>query len=51
MWRQKKNMQSKGIEDSTLKPLNEVEVTKLSDIEFDITVIKMLKELKQTTRN
>ena len=38
-------MQSKGMEDSPLKELNEMEVTKLSDIEFKIMVIKMLKEL------
>ena len=45
MRRQKKNMQSKGMEDSRLKELNEMEVTKLSDIEFKLMVIKMLKEL------
>ena len=38
-------MQSKGIEDSPLKELNEMEVSKLSDVEFKIMVIKMLKEL------
>ena len=38
-------MQSKGMEDSPLKEFNEMEVTKLSDIEFKIMVIKMLKEL------
>ena len=38
-------MQSKGREDSPLKELNEMEVSKLSDIEFKIMVIKMLKEL------
>ena len=37
-------MQSKGMEDSPLKELNEMEVTKLSDIEFKIMVIKMLKQ-------
>ena len=45
MGRQKKNMQSKGKGDSPLKALNEMEVTKLSDIEFKIMVIKILKEL------
>ena len=45
MGRQKKNMQSKGMEDSPLKELNEMEETKLSDIEFKLMVIKMLKEL------
>ena len=33
------------MEDCPLKELNEMEVTKLSDIEFKIMVIKMLKEL------
>ena len=45
MGRQKKNMQSKGMEDSPLKELNKMEVSKLSDIEFKTMVIKMLKEL------
>ena len=45
MRRQKKNMQSKGMEDSRLKELNEMEVTKLSDTAFKIMVTKMLKEL------
>ena len=44
MGRQKKNMQSKGMEDSPLKEVNKVVVTKLSNIEFKIIVIKMLKE-------
>ena len=38
-------MQSKGMEDSPRKELNEMEVSKLSDIEFKIMVIKVLKEL------
>ena len=46
MGRQKENKQSKGMEDSPLKELNEMEVTKLSDIEFKLMVIKMLKELR-----
>ena len=45
MEREKKNMQSKKMEDSPLKELNEMEENKLSDIEFKIMVIKMLKEL------
>ena len=45
MGRQKENKQSKGMEDSPLKELNEMEVTKLSDIEFKIMVIYMLKEI------
>ena len=45
MGRQKKNKQSKGMEDSLLKELNEMEVSKLSDIELKIMVLRMLKEL------
>ena len=45
MGRQKKNIQSKGMEESPQNEVNEMEVTKLSDIEFKIMVIKMLKEL------
>ena len=37
-------MQSKRMEDSPLKELNEMEVTKLSDIKLKIMVIKMVKE-------
>ena len=33
------------MEDYPLKELNEMEVTKLSDIEFKLMVIKMFKEL------
>ena len=45
MGRQKANLRSEGMEDSPIKELNEMEVTKLSDIEFKIMVIKMLEEL------
>ena len=45
MGRQKKNMNSKGMEDSPLKELNEMELSKLSDIKFKLMAIKMLKEL------
>ena len=45
MGRQTKNMQSKGMEDSPLKELNETEGPKLSDTEFKIMAITMLKEL------
>ena len=45
MGRVKKNLQSKGMEDSPLKEISEMEVTKLKDIEFKIMNIKMLKEL------
>ena len=45
MGRQKKAMQSKGMEDSPLKEINEIEVTKLWDIELKLMVMKMLTEL------
>ena len=45
MGRQNNNMQSKGMEDYPPKGLNEMEVSKLSDIKIKIMVIKMLKEL------
>ena len=45
MGRQRKNLQSKRMKDSPLKQLNEMEVSKLSDIEFRRMVIRMLKEL------
>ena len=45
MERQRKNLQRKGMEDTPLKELNEMEVSKLSDIEFKIMVVRILKEL------
>ena len=45
MGRQKKNLKSKGMEESLLKELNEMEASKLSDIEFKIMVIRMPKVL------
>ena len=45
MGRQRKNLQPKGMEDSTLPELNELEASKLSDMEFKRMVIRMLKEL------
>ena len=47
MGRKKKNLQSKGMEDFPLKELNAMEVSKLSDIELKIMVIRMLKELTE----
>ena len=44
MGRQRKNLQSKGMEDSPIKELNAMEVSKLSDTEYKIMVIKMFKE-------
>ena len=45
MGRKRKSLQSKGMEDSPLQELNEVEVSKLSDIEFKRMVIRILKVL------
>ena len=45
MGRQRKLLQLKGMEDSPLKEVNEMEASKLSNIEFKIMVIRMLKEL------
>ena len=45
MGRQRKNMQSKGMEESPEKGLNEMEASKLSDIEGKRMVIRILKEL------
>ena len=50
MERQRKNMQSKGMEDSPLKELNEMEASKLSDIELKTMVIRMLKELSENCK-
>ena len=44
MGRQRKNLQSKGMEDSPVKELNEMEPSKSLDIEFKRVVIRMLKE-------
>ena len=44
MGRQRKNLQSKGMEESPVKELNEIEASNLSDIEFKIMVIRKLKE-------
>ena len=48
---EKKNMQSKEMEDSSLKEINEIEVCKLSDIEFKRMVIRMLKDPTDNYRN
>ena len=45
MGRQRKKLQWKGMEDSPLKELNEMEASKLSDIEGKRMVIRILKEL------
>ena len=41
----------KGMEESPLKELKEMEVTKLSDIEFKRMVIRMLKDPTDNYRN
>ena len=51
MGRQRKNPQSKGMEDSPVKELNEMAASKLSDRELKRMVIRMLRELMATTRN
>ena len=48
MGRQIKNLQLKGMEDSSLKELNEIEVSKLSDIEFK-RMVKGCSRNSQTT--
>ena len=58
MERQRNNPQSKGKEESSERVLNEIEASKLSNIEFKTMVIRKLKELsvnyqklQETTRN
>ena len=45
MGRQRKNPQSKGMEDHPLKDLNETEANKLSDTQIKRMVKRMLKEV------
>ena len=47
MGRQRKNLQSKGKEESPEKELNEIEATNLSGIEFKMMVIRMHYELSE----
>ena len=47
MGRQRNNPQTKGKEESPQRMLNEIEVSKLSDIEFKIMVISNLNELSE----
>ena len=47
MGRQRKNTQLKGKEEFSEKVLNEIEASKLSDIEFKTMVIRMLNELSE----
>ena len=48
MGRQRNNLQSKGKEKSSEKELNKIETRDLSDIEFKIIVIRMLKGLNES---
>ena len=45
MRRQRNNLQLNGKEESTERVLNEIEASNLSDIEFKIMVIRMLRAL------
>ena len=45
MGRQRKNTESKRMVESLVKDLNEIEASKLSDMELKRMVIRMLKEL------
>ena len=45
MGRQRNNLQWKGKEESPEKELSETEASKLSDIEFKIMLMRMLREL------
>ena len=47
MGRQRNNLQSKGKEKTSKRVLNEIEASKLSDIEFKIMVIRILNELSE----
>ena len=51
MGRQRNNLQSKGKDKSPERMLNEMEKSKLSDPDFKIMVIMILKELSESTRN
>ena len=47
MVRQRNMLQMKGQEKSPEKELNEMEASNLSDIEFKVMIIRMLKELSE----
>ena len=47
MGRQRNNCQAKEKEEFPEKELNEIEASKLSDIEFKVMFIRMLKELNE----
>ena len=56
MGRLRKNLQSKGMEDSPLKELNEIEASNPSDIEFKKMALRMMlkklsKDYKELSEN
>ena len=50
MGRQRNNPQSKGKEETQEKKLNKIKGSNLSDIECKIMVIRMLKELSESSK-
>ena len=50
MGRQRNNPQSKGKEETQEKKLNKIKGSNLSDIEYKIMVIRMLKELSENDK-
>ena len=50
MGRQRNNSQMKRKEESQERMLNEIETSKLSEIELKIMVIRMLKELSENSK-
>ena len=50
MERQRNNPQTKEKEETPEKDLSEIEPSNLSDIEFKLVVIRMLKELSENYR-
>ena len=50
MGRQRKNLQWKGMEDSPVREINDMEARKLSDTEFKTMIIRMLQELTDNSK-
>ena len=51
MGRGRNNPESNGKEESPEKQVNEIEASNLSDIEFKVMVIRMLKELSENYKD
>ena len=51
MERQRNNPQLKGKEESPERMLNEIEASKLSDIEFKIRMLNFIRMLKELSEN